>query len=337
MTGAQRLLAVAACMLGLSLGSAPVHAQPNDAALATGLFTDGRKLMKNGDYEGARKKLLESARLDGRVGTFANLGECEERLGHPAAAWADWLEALNLARSRQDERLQLVESEFERIDRTVPKLLLQLPTPTPPSLALSVDDVKLGADATGTPLPVDPGTHTIVAKAPGKKPWTQQVQTTSDGATTPVSMPALEDEPGAEAPVAPSESPREPSGPDTVRHASALSTGAIIALGAGAVGAGVGTYFWLRAVDDKHQAENACGGVYPMCLNSNKPVVEGHQAAGRTDAAISTVAFVASGAALATAAVLFLWPRPAARSADAPLVVPAVGHGEGGVVVRGSW
>jgi hypothetical protein len=323
--------------LGISLRTPPAYAQTQDAALATGLFTDGRNLMKSGDYAGARKKLMESARLDPRVGTFANLGECEEKLGHPAAAWANWLEALNLARSHQDERLGIVEQEFQRIDRTVPKLLLKVPTPTPSGLVLSVDDVNFGADAAGTPVPVDPGAHTIVAKAPGKKAWTQQVQMASDGTTTAVSIPALDDE-ATESPGAPVEPSREAPPGETTGHASSLPTVSLVMLGASAVSAGVGTYFGFRAMGDKKAAQDACGKTYPTCPGGSiEDAVKGHLSAGQTDAAISTGAFVVSGAALATAAVLFFWPRPAGRPAGALRVAPAVGLAGGGLVVQGSW
>src|SRR5207248_8067153 len=80
------------------------RAQSNDAGIASQLFDAGRDLMKRGDYASACPKLFESARLEPRVGTLARLAECEEKIGHLAAARGHWKDTVELARAQKDDR-----------------------------------------------------------------------------------------------------------------------------------------------------------------------------------------------------------------------------------------
>src|SRR5215472_13745389 len=121
MTIRARLVVALAVALSSLVALSPARAQTGDAALAAELFAEGRALTKAGSYVEAKAKFAESARLDPRVGTFANMALCDERLGHFAAARSDWQQGLDIARSRGDERLPAVEKQFARIDAIVPK------------------------------------------------------------------------------------------------------------------------------------------------------------------------------------------------------------------------
>jgi hypothetical protein len=332
-----RLVFVLACVLATPSVPARALAQPNDAALAAQLFTDARALMKNGDYAEASKRLAESARLDPRVGTFANLAECDEKLGHPAAARGNWQQALNLAESTHDDRIQAVKEQFSRLDRVVPKLQLRADGPIAEDFTVSIDSVSLGPGAVGTLLPIDPGAHSIAASAAGKKPWTTRVEATPNGAILAVSIPLLEDDPSAArlATAAQSTSSPEPKRP---APPAPLRTVGLAVLGVGAAGAAVGTVFGVMAFDEKNAARSACGKTYPACNPSTVGTVNGHETTGRNDATISTIAFVAGGAALAAGTVLYLVARPKAPRAESKWGVSAAFAQDGGVVVaRGVW
>lgn len=150
----------------LAAGSARADA----AGIAIELFTQGKQLMSAGDYAEARVKLRESARLDPKVGTLASLAVCEERLGHLADAHARWQQARTLATATNDARRPLTESELARVDRLVPKLLIEVHGAAPQGLLIKADDLDVGPGMLGTALPVNPGDHSITGFGTGQAP-----------------------------------------------------------------------------------------------------------------------------------------------------------------------
>src|SRR5215475_7527661 len=95
---------IAAVMLALALVvPAPARAQ-SDPEAAEALFLAGRDLMDKKNYAAACPKFAESDRLDPSSGARINLADCEEKLGHVAAAWRHWQEAIELIPSN-DPRL----------------------------------------------------------------------------------------------------------------------------------------------------------------------------------------------------------------------------------------
>jgi len=187
------------------------HAQGADATIATDLFNAGRDLMAAGNYEAACPKLAESARLDAKVGTLGKSAECEEHLGHMAAARARWQQAVNVARVQNDPRLARCETEFARIDKLVPKLSFMLQGAPAPGMTLTLDEVQLSVASVGVPVAVEAGKHTITANAPGRATWTTTIEVRATGGVTTVSVPELAAKPeAAPAPAAPSPAPASP-------------------------------------------------------------------------------------------------------------------------------
>src|SRR5438067_7838925 len=104
------------------LSSSVVHAEREDAAMATELFNVGRDLMKKGQFAAACPKLAESVRLHQTVGALAKLADCEEHEKRLVEARARWQQAINLARTQNDSRLASAQAQFTRLDKIVPKL-----------------------------------------------------------------------------------------------------------------------------------------------------------------------------------------------------------------------
>ncbi|HET9959649.1 MAG TPA: hypothetical protein VFQ61_34390, partial [Polyangiaceae bacterium] len=152
-------------------------AQAGDKAAAEVLFNEGRQQMQEGKLDSACDKLAESQRLDPGAGTLLNLAECRERQGRTATAWATWLEAAAAAHTAgQSEREAHARKRAEGLKPRLVTLTLEVPEASRISgLEVSRDGVALGAAMWGVAVPVDPGAHTLTAKASGREPWTQTV------------------------------------------------------------------------------------------------------------------------------------------------------------------
>jgi hypothetical protein len=282
-----------ACAWILVAASSVARAQPTDAAAqAELLFEQGKSLLQSGDAAQACPKFAESMSVQPGIGTALWLGDCYERLGKTASAWLSFREAEGLARTRSDEPRQRIAGE--RIRALTPKLstLLIVVEAPAPGIAIARDGLPVGSGSLGSELPVDPGTHTVEATAPGRVPWKAKVQVPPNAGHARIRVPALAVTSSAEARA-------------DEAHAAAPSAQPKIALGvaaAGVVALGFATFFGLRA-KSAFDASNADG----HCLD------DGCDAAGlslRDDAygraTASTVAFTIGALALAAGAVLWL-------------------------------
>jgi len=165
MRAASSSLLVFALLIGsTSLASA---AEPNakDPAAADALFRDGRKAMQAGNYAVACPKFQESYRLDPAPGTLLNLGDCEEKQGHLAAAWQYFRDAEQ--RLGSDERSGIAKQRWEALDARLAFVTFKLPANAPAETKVLRDDVELRAAALTVALPLDPGPHVVRVRAPG--------------------------------------------------------------------------------------------------------------------------------------------------------------------------
>lgn len=160
---------------GLLLTPATVHAEPtpDDKALATMLFQEGRALMLEGRTGEACQKLEESQRLHAAGGTILNLALCHEQEGRLARSWGDFNEALAVARrdGRRDREVEAanhirdLEPRLSRLTIVVP------PAAQVPGLTIERDGHQIGRGAWSTPIPVDGGEHVVRATATGREPF----------------------------------------------------------------------------------------------------------------------------------------------------------------------
>ncbi len=156
----------ALALLASLVWSAPALAQGKDAAAAEALFREGRALSDAGDTGGACAKFRESNRLDPAVGTLFNLADCEERLGHLAQAWTLFDEVAQRL-PEADKRRAPAAARAKALEPRLPKLRVRLAATAPEGSRVARDGVELGSASLGTPLPLDPGSHVVVASAPG--------------------------------------------------------------------------------------------------------------------------------------------------------------------------
>jgi len=294
-----------------ALVALPVQAQSGaaDKAAAEALFDEGVALLQKGDYEAACKKLEDSERVDPGIGTLLYLADCYERLGKTASAWATFRAAASMAQNAgQNDRAR---AGMERADSLEPKLVRLTVEVAAETKSLEGLTITRGAEQVpltllGMAVPVDPGTHEVVASAPGYLPFKVMVTVDATQANQTVSVPALEVDPNAPAKAAEEEpaataGPEESTKPKGPRGRTQRTVGLVLA-GAGVIGLGVGSVFGLVAIDENNRAVAlGCNG---GACSTDEGAALGNAAFDH--ATLSTVFFVAGGALLATGAVVYL-------------------------------
>jgi hypothetical protein len=310
-----------------------VGAQEQDEALATELFNAGRDLMAEGRYAEACPKLAESVRLDPAVGTLGKLASCEERIGKLMLARTHWQQALNRARSENDQRLPLIESELRRLDGLVPKIKLMAPSVRPAGMRVTLDGTSMSDSSLGVAVPVDPGPHRLEVFAPGKETKVISLELMTDGAITTVRLPSFEEPVAAAAAPEPTEPQPVVAAPVTEVSTHPLRSVGLVVAGVGAVGVGVGAYFGGLAKSRLDESnELGCDGA------SCPPDAADKRNDARDAGNVSTVFFLAGGALVAGGLGLWVF-GPEDRETSAPRVsaAPVAAPGGGGLVMRGAW
>jgi hypothetical protein len=301
--------------LALVVVSHPANAQPSPSSTgaAVALFEEGRRLMDEGKYAEACPKLARSQQVSPNGGTLFVLADCYEKNGQHASAWVSYKEAAVRAAGAgkpDAERLAL-----ETAKTLTPKVTwVTLEVAEPEGLTVLRDGQEVARAEWGVATPLDPGSHRFEARVPGKKPWSTVVRVSDAGQQLRVDVPKLE----AEAAPAPADV-----------AAPSWSTQRYVGLGvagAGVVGLALGTIFGLRSSAKNDEAATHC--VAERYCDADGLRLDDD---GRSAGTISTVAFIAGGAALATGAFLF-FTAPSGSGVRA--VGTAAPTNDGGFAVR---
>jgi hypothetical protein len=252
---------------------------------ADALFEEGRQLLEQKRLPEACAKLERSFQLAPRLGTMLNLGACYELRGQLAHAIAIYERAATLARQTgRTDREQVALDYAAALEAKVGKLVV-VTQETSPELVTQVDGETISTRSGLVPL--DPGRRRLVARVPGRLPFETTVDVVA-GKNTTVTIPklALETPP-----------PPRPASDDRAR--TWILVGGV---GLTVVGAGVGTFFGLRAKAKKDDSGCDASGCTAQGLDLYDQA--------RTAGTISTVAFAAAGVSLAaTLALVLLLPH----------------------------
>ncbi len=263
-----RLAVSARVALGLVVlfgSAAPAFAEPTsqERTLAAALFQEGRDLMTKGNYKEACPKFAESQRLDPGGGTLLNLALCHEREGKIATAWTEFREALSIARrDKRPEREKAALAEIEKIEPSLSRISLLVPAEArTESLSIKLDGVDFPEAAWGTKVPIDPGEHSVVVSAPGRKNYETTVAVGASASDKSVTIPRLELLPEGAAPLAPPtpSASQQPSA-DTVTPppSSVQKTLGYVVGGVGLVGIGLGSAFGVMAISKRSDSDKLC-------------------------------------------------------------------------------
>ena len=313
-----------------------VHAQSAPAAEA--LFLEGRNLIKAGKLEAGCDKLAASEKLDSSIGTLLNLGDCREKQGRTASAWAAFRKAeASAKRAGNDTKRQLeARRRAQKLEGDMSNLVIQVGKTTP-GIVIKRDGQPLDAATFNSPMPVDPGAHVIIAEAPGYKSFKTEVSIGKGGKRY-VVVPSLERTPDkVSAAPPPSVVIREPAPPATVvgpRYVTVRETwsgtrkGAVVLGLAGAAAIGGGIYFGTRAdalaaQSDVRCPTATCNDSLGLSLNSD----------AQTQAQRANIFFIAGGAAVAVATIMWFAGAPD----EHVVIAPAVGSDRVGAALVGRF
>jgi hypothetical protein len=202
-----------------------------------------------------------------------------------------------------------------------------------PGVTVTVDGVGPARPLDGQAMALDPGPHAFRFEAPGQAPVDKQfvlAEKQKDRREV-VAIGA----PAAAAPVDTTSRPATSPATDSGSSWSTQKTFALVAGGVGVVGLGLGTVFGLLASSKWSSAKTDCGsGCGPGAS------AQSEKSDATTDATVSTVGFVIGGVGAAAAAVLWFTAPSGGNAASAGTgvrVVPMLGAGSGGMIVKGAF
>jgi hypothetical protein len=233
----------------LIAAATPVYAQPAGAQ-AEVLFREGRNLMTAGKVAEACAAFEQSHKLEPAVTTLLNLAACREKLGQLATAWGLFLDAERQTRSATEQLHKVAHDRAARLEPRVPKLTISVPDRSRLNgLQILRDQESIPAVMWNRTLPVDGGTYTITARAPGANEWSTRVTLASEADSQTVDIPDLrnlkQDLDVRQATPSSTPGPSEP--PKMTAATRRRGLGLPIAVGAGAVallGGALGLYLW---------------------------------------------------------------------------------------------
>jgi hypothetical protein len=163
------------CLAAMVASGSPALAQ---TAQAEELFRQGKALMEEGSYEAACRKFERSAELEVTASTLLNLGNCREKNGQIATAWAVYLRAVAEARDRNldAELLKSAQSRASALEQRVPYLTIDVVAEVLlEGMAITVDGVTIADVQWNDRMPLDPGDHQVVVSAPDHRARAQTV------------------------------------------------------------------------------------------------------------------------------------------------------------------
>jgi hypothetical protein len=360
MTVVNRVIVVALAGLVVQLPAA--HAQN---AGAEALFRDGRALIKQGKLEAGCEKLAASEKLESSVGTLLNLGDCLEKLDKPASAWAAFRKAEAMAKrdGNDAKRQQEAKRRAVTLEDQLANLTVQVgPKAKAEGLVIKRDGEVVDPDLFGTAIVVDPGSHVIVAEAPGRKPWKSEVSIGKGGkrwvvvpsleaVPEPIQSPAVADKPVpsekqarklttrskvTEKPALPVEpaptvvvEPTPPTRTITVQHTWSTTRGLAVALGVAGAGAiGAGLYFGHQANATQADSNAIC----PSAICNDPDGLRLNDRA-RDHAYRANVLFAAGGAAVGVATLMWFLGKPD----ETTVITPAISDTHVGASLTGSF
>jgi hypothetical protein len=306
------VVASALAVSGLARAQSPAELQQ-----ARELFAQAEKDERAGDWAGALEKLRRVAQIKMTPGIRFHTALCEERLDQLVAALDDYARAETQANNeRNAEVLAALKEPVASLRARIPRLIVRVPNDVR-GTAVTLDGKPLTPGYWGAELPVERGTHSVEARATGRRPFSKSIATPEREITV-IDVVLVDEAQGAAA--APSPLPlvdgRHQAPPETPPPppTGGAKTGAILATAGAVALVGFGVLSFLIADGKQSDAKEKCAqeGCNPADLRG--PI--------RTWDAFALGSWIAGGALATVAVVLWLAPPAAAKSSARVFVGP---------------
>jgi hypothetical protein len=318
------------------LAAPGAHADDRSAAR---LYNEGLQLYKDKQYAEACPLLERSLTEAPMLRTRGALALCYEASGKYASAYNAWRAVAEQAAEAGAAETATLKHAVEKTEQLVARIarIVFEPADNPTGLQVWLDGRLLAAGELNAPVPVDPGVHTVEAKAPERVDWKTsfEIAATETGKTRRLPIeplapiePTRVDTP----PLPPTSPPEQPPRPPVVEQSPPtprLKYAAVASAGTGAVALAVGTIFVFRARSSWRDAKALGCDSHGEC-RTQKAVDLVNDAGSK--ATIATISLVAGVALIGGGgAMWFLAPSPGKPELA---VTPEVSVGRGSVHVN---
>lgn len=302
----------------------PAHADPDrpeSRVEAAYLFQRGQAAADAGRWDEACESFDESLHLEDATGTMLNLADCEEHRNHLARAWQLYEDA-GARLPPSDPRKPFATKRAAALLPRIPRLTIRLAETAPKATEITRDGLALSARRLGVALPVETGSHAVVATFQGASSRTTVTLAEGEAREIVVGADLARAPAGAAAPpsaaaastAGPRNGPRDEGrglGDASARETRETNDGARATwrtvgyglAGLGIVGVGAGAIFGGMALSEASTVKSHCDDG----LRCDDEGLRAGDRAG-TFGNVSTVAFVVAAVAAVATVAVFLGP-----------------------------
>lgn len=336
-THPHRSAALSTLLASLALGMltpsvALADADPANVAAADALFQSAQQDLEQGKWGDGCPKFERSMTLDPSVSTLLNIAKCHDHDGKLILAWNALQRAIVMNRDTPDGDRQAALDKYSRdalavLEERLPYLTIRV-TDDVPGLSVRRDDALVDLKTLGQPIPVDPGKHVVVARAPGYKSQRTEIvlaERKRDQVTVALLPVAAAADPVAEDP-----------GPADTSPSRAIPAWVWPVGGAGVALVATGVYFTTQWSSANSDIKDACGGF--SCTKDLEetitPIVTKANTSGGLAIGLGAAGVVALGASLIG---ILTAPPKANANATAWTLAPWAAPTGGGIVSTGSF
>jgi hypothetical protein len=235
------------------------------------LAVSGAEAFDKQDYVTALDRFQRAESLYKAPSIAVMVARCLARVGRVVEAVDKYEETLRMpldaaAPEAFQRAVSDATAEVESVRARVARLELRLPADAPAGLEVTLDDRQVPKALLGVPTPVDPGAHRVRAHAPGREPYTHELNL-AEGARQAIEITLPQRKPEAPAPPVKAATPPPPPPPPPAK--AKVSTLTIGLLAGGGVALVAGTVSGIAALSYKSTLDDKCTPGCPANLASD--------------------------------------------------------------------
>jgi hypothetical protein len=328
-----------AVIVAAGLLSAPVPGfaqSESELALARKWFKEGEAAEKKNDCAMALDRFEKALAVKPTPQILIRIGTCQEKLGKLVEAAVSYDRALDKANAASlGDVASVAKEQADALRPRVPTITIAL-AEAYHDVSITLDGVALNSAVVGDKLPLNPGQHKLVAKAPGRRSFDQGFAVAeSESRRVPI---VLEEDGSAREAAKNDATVGVLSVPDKPATSSPSKVPAIALVAGGVAALGVGVVLFVVAAGKDSEVDDACGGSdRQTCPASRQEEIEGDVSTVNT---LRAASFIVGGVGIASAAIgtgLLVTSSKRAASARGIELAPIAAPSRAGVRLKGHF